>query len=56
LYNRPEVAAVPSGLSPTPLRKKREGHRIFENRVLKRIFGTQKDKIIGDWRKQHNEE
>jgi hypothetical protein len=24
LYNRPEVAAVPSGLSPTPLRKEKK--------------------------------
>ena len=30
--------------------------RVFENRVLRRIFGPKKDEIIGDWRKLHNEE
>jgi hypothetical protein len=30
--------------------------RVFENRFLRRIFGPQKDEIIGGWRKIHNEE
>jgi hypothetical protein len=30
--------------------------RVFENRVLRRIFGPKTDKIIGEWRKLHNEE
>jgi len=30
--------------------------RLFENRVLRRIFGPKQDEIIGDWRKLHNEE
>jgi hypothetical protein len=29
---------------------------VFENRVLRRIFGPMRDKVIGDWRKVHNEE
>jgi hypothetical protein len=29
--------------------------RVFENRVLRRIFGPKKDKIAGKWRKLHNE-
>jgi hypothetical protein len=29
---------------------------VFENRVLKRIFGPKRDKVTGDWRKLHNEE
>jgi hypothetical protein len=29
---------------------------VFENRVLSRILGTKKDKVIGEWRKLHNEE
>jgi hypothetical protein len=29
---------------------------MFENRVLKRIFGSKKDEVIGGWRKLHNEE
>jgi hypothetical protein len=36
----------------------REEHRlrVFENRVLRRIFGTKRDEITGEWRKSHNEE
>jgi hypothetical protein len=30
--------------------------RVFENRVLKRIFGRKKDEVMGGWRKLHNEE
>jgi hypothetical protein len=29
---------------------------VFENRVLKRIFGPKRDEVIGGWRKLHNEE
>jgi hypothetical protein len=29
---------------------------VFENRVLRRIFGPKIDKVTGDWRKLHNEE
>jgi hypothetical protein len=29
---------------------------VFENRVLRRIFGSKKDELIGDSRKLHNEE
>ena len=30
--------------------------RAFENRVLKRIFGSKRDEITGEWRKIHNKE
>jgi len=30
--------------------------RVFENMVLRGIFGPQKDEITGEWRKLHNEE
>ena len=30
--------------------------RVFENRVLRRIFGLQRDEVTGEWRKLHNEE
>jgi hypothetical protein len=30
--------------------------RVFENRVLRRIFGAKRDEVTGDWRKLHNEE
>jgi hypothetical protein len=29
---------------------------VFENRVLRRIFGPGWDEVTGDWRKLHNEE
>jgi hypothetical protein len=29
---------------------------VFENRVLRRIFGLKRDEVTGDWRKLHNEE
>jgi hypothetical protein len=28
---------------------------VFENRVLRKIFGPKRDEVIGDWRKLHNE-
>ena len=36
----------------------REEHRlrVFENRVLRRIFGPKRDGVRGQWRKLHNEE
>jgi hypothetical protein len=36
----------------------REEHRlrVFENRVLRRIFGPKRDEVTGDRRKLHNEE
>jgi hypothetical protein len=36
----------------------REEHRlrVFENRVLRRIFGPKRDEVTGGWRKLHNEE
>lgn len=29
---------------------------VFENRVLRRIFGLRRSEMTGDWRKRHNEE
>jgi hypothetical protein len=36
----------------------REEHRlkVFENRMLRRIFGTRRDEVTGEWRKLHNGE
>jgi hypothetical protein len=36
----------------------RQEHRleVFENRVLRRIFGPKRDEVTGEWRKLHNEE
>jgi hypothetical protein len=30
--------------------------RVFENKVLRRIFGPKRDEVTGEWRKLHNEE
>ena len=30
--------------------------RLFENSVLRRIFGPKRDEVTGEWRKLHNEE
>jgi len=30
--------------------------RVFENRVLRRIFGPKRDEVTREWRKPHNEE
>jgi len=29
---------------------------VFENRLLRRVFGHKRDEVTGDWRKLHNEE
>jgi hypothetical protein len=30
--------------------------RVFENRVLRRIFGPKRDEVTGEWRRLHNEQ
>jgi hypothetical protein len=36
----------------------RKEHRlgVFENRVLRRIFGPKRDEVTGEWKKLHNED
>jgi hypothetical protein len=36
----------------------REKHRlrVFENTVLRRIFGPKREEVTGEWRRLHNEE
>jgi hypothetical protein len=36
----------------------REEHRlrVFENRVLRRIFGSKREEVAGGWRRLHEEE
>jgi hypothetical protein len=29
--------------------------RVFENRVLREIFGSKRNEVTGEWRKLHNE-
>jgi hypothetical protein len=30
--------------------------RVFENRVLRKVFGPKRDEVTGEWRKLHKEE
>jgi hypothetical protein len=30
--------------------------RVFQNMVLRGIFGPRRDEVKGEWRRQHNEE
>ena len=30
--------------------------RVFENKVLRRIFGPRRDEVMGEWKRLHNEE
>jgi hypothetical protein len=36
----------------------REEHklRLFENRVVRKILGSKRDEVAGEWRRLHNEE
>jgi hypothetical protein len=36
--------------------RERHGLRVFENRLLRRLFGPRRDEVTGRWRKLHNEE
>ena len=40
---------------PLTLRKERR-LRVFENRVLRIVFGPKRDEVTGEWRKLHYEE
>ena len=37
-------------------RRKEKKLRVFENMVLRRIFGPRRDEVTGEWRRLHNEE
>jgi hypothetical protein len=51
------LPAVSSGCETWSLTL-REEHRlkVFENRVLRRIFGPKREEVAGDWRRLHSEE
>jgi len=36
--------------------RKEQGLWVFENRVLRRIFGHKREEVVGGWRRLHNEE
>jgi hypothetical protein len=35
--------------------REEHGLRVFENRVLRGVFGSRRNKVTGKWRKLHNE-
>jgi len=41
-------------LKPVSINERRL--RVFENRVLRRMFGPKTDEVTGEWRKLHSEE
>jgi hypothetical protein len=40
----------------SPMLTEQHRLRVFENRVLRRIFGSKSDEVTGEWRKLHSEE
>jgi hypothetical protein len=52
MYNVLSVGDVPTW--SLALREERR-LRVFENRVLRRIFGPKMDEVTGEWRRLHNE-
>jgi hypothetical protein len=52
-----EIAYVLYGCETWSLNLREERRlRVFENRVLRRIFGPKRDEVTVEWRKLHNEE
>jgi hypothetical protein len=52
-----ELFFVLYGCEPWSLTLREERRlMVFENRVFRRIFGSKRDEVTGEWRKLHNEE
>jgi hypothetical protein len=43
-------------MNPNPEDSSEHRLAVFENRVLRRIFGTRRDEVTGKWRNFHNKE
>ena len=57
IYSTTNLRVVLYGCETWSLKLREErGLRVFENRVLSRIFGSKRDEVTGEWRKLHNEE
>jgi len=51
------LSVVLYGCEIWSLKRREKGRvRLFENKVLRRIFGPKRDEVTGEWRKLHNEE
>ena len=56
IYRTIILPVVLYGCETRPLTFREERRlRVFENRVLRRIFGPKRDGKTGEWRKLHNE-
>jgi hypothetical protein len=57
IYKTIILPAVLYGCETWPLMLREEHRlRVFENRVLRRIFGPKRGEVMGEWRKLHIEE
>ena len=57
IYRTMILPVVQYGCETWSLRLREERSlRVFENRVLRRVFGSKRDEATGEWRKLHNEE
>ena len=55
VYNQLPVVLYGCETWSLTLREERK-LRVFENMVLRRIFGPRSDEVTGEWRRLHNEE
>jgi hypothetical protein len=57
IYTTKILSVVLCGCENWLLTFKRERRlKVFENRVLRRVFVSKRMEMTGEWRKQHNEE
>jgi hypothetical protein len=57
IYRTVILPVVLYGCETLSLRLREERRlKVFENRVLRRLFGPKRDEVTGEWRKLHNEE
>ena len=57
IYRTIILPVVQHGCETSSLTLREESRpRVFENRVLRRLFGPKRDEVTGEWRKLHNEE
>jgi hypothetical protein len=54
IYKTIILPVVLYGCETCSLRREEHKLRVFENRVLRRIFGPKRDVVTGGWRKLHN--
>jgi hypothetical protein len=57
IYKTIILLVVPDGCETWSLiLREKQRLRVFENRVLRRLFEPKRDEVTGEWRKLHNEE